>query len=64
MSKTYDFFSMGYNAALNEVPSWRAVPRELALVGSKAREGGSKLRLATCSGTFWPKGPVKDGKNV
>jgi len=31
----------------------RAKAAELARTDCKARKGGTKLRLATCSGTFW-----------
>jgi hypothetical protein len=32
---------------------------ELARADCKARKGGTKLRLATCSGTFWLEAQVK-----
>jgi len=37
----------------------RAIPRELALSGSKARKGGTKLRLATLFGHVLIRYPAK-----
>ena len=41
------FFTLGGNAALNEVPHWGRFRESLLWSGSKARKGGTKLRLTT-----------------
>ena len=41
------FLTLGGNAALNEVPHWGRFRESLLWSGSKARKGGTKLRLTT-----------------
>ena len=45
--RNFTVHTVTHNAALNEVPHWGRFRESLLWSGSKARKGGTKLRLAT-----------------